>query len=134
MGETGHACLHGEHGRRDLPSLASDDALESAARLHRAMGDRGRLRLLELLAHGEWCVGELVAHLGEKFSTVSQRLRVLRGERLVVRRREGTHLYYTLADRHVADLVQNALAHATEPEAAATPTAPGAGRSRGKET
>ena len=56
---------------------------------------------------------------GEKFSTVSQRLRLLRGEGLIVRRREGTHLFYALADRHVADLIHNALAHAGELETAA---------------
>jgi DNA-binding transcriptional ArsR family regulator len=78
------------------------------------MGDPARLRILELLAQGEYCVTEIVTTLRDKFSTVSQRLRLLRGEGLVLRRREGTHLYYTLADRHVADLIHNALAHAGE--------------------
>jgi DNA-binding transcriptional ArsR family regulator len=67
-----------------------------------------------MLAQGEWCVTELVQASGEKFSTVSQRLRVLRGEGLVVRRREGKHLFYALADRHVIALLKNALAHARE--------------------
>jgi DNA-binding transcriptional ArsR family regulator len=34
---------------------------------------------------------------------------------LIVRRRDGNHIYYALADRHVVDLILNALAHATEP-------------------
>lgn len=88
--------------------------MERAAQLFRALGDPPRLRLLELLGEQEWCVSEIVQEMGEKFSTVSQRLRVLRAEGLVVRRREGTHIYYALADRHVADLIQNALEHATE--------------------
>src|SRR5205823_3723225 len=88
--------------------------LGRAAQLFRAMGDGPRLRILELLARRELCVSEIVAAVGDKFSTVSQRLRILRGEGLIVRRREGTHLYYALADRHVADLIQNALAHAVE--------------------
>jgi hypothetical protein len=81
------------------------------------------LRILQLLLRGEWCVSEIVDAVGEKFSTVSQRLRVLRGEGLIVRRRKGTHLIYTLADRHVAGLIENALAHAAElePAAAARP-------------
>jgi ArsR family transcriptional regulator len=99
-------------------------ALERAAGLFRALGDAPRLRILVLLAQGEWCVGEIVGALQEKFSTVSQRLRVLRNEGLVVRRREGTHLFYALADRHVADLIDNALAHAHE-----TGDSPGAGLS-----
>jgi ArsR family transcriptional regulator len=64
-------------------------------------------------------VTELVDAVGEKFSTVSQRLRVLRGERLVARRRKGTHIFYALADRHVVDLLENALAHAAEQDDAA---------------
>jgi ArsR family transcriptional regulator, lead/cadmium/zinc/bismuth-responsive transcriptional repressor len=81
------------------------------------MGDPPRLRILEMLAERELCVTEIVETLGEKFSTVSQRLRLLRTEGLVVRRRKGTHIFYGLADRHVADLLQTALAHAAELEA-----------------
>ncbi len=96
------------------PSPAS---LERAADLFRAMGDPARLRILCLLADRELCVSEIVAAVSDKFSTVSQRLRILRTEGLIVRRRGGTHLYYALADRHVADLIHNALAHAAELEA-----------------
>jgi ArsR family transcriptional regulator len=94
------------------PALA-----ERAAHLFRALGDAARLQILRLLAEKELCVTEIVAAGGDKFSTVSQRLRILRTEGLIVRRREGTHIYYALADRHVADLIHNALAHAAELEA-----------------
>src|SRR5262245_17038050 len=86
-------CRTGEHPPRDRLD-ADPSALERASRIFRALGDAPRLRLLELLADGESCVTELVEALGEKFSTVSQRLRLLRGEGLVSRRRSGTHLYY----------------------------------------
>ena len=86
--------------------------------MYRAMGDAARLQILEMLSRREWCVSEIVQATGEKISTVSQRLRILRTEGLIVRRREGTHIHYALADRHVADLIHNALAHAAELEAA----------------
>jgi ArsR family transcriptional regulator, lead/cadmium/zinc/bismuth-responsive transcriptional repressor len=92
--------------------------VDRAAELFRAMGDAPRLRILEMLSRGERCVTEIVQESNEKFPTVSQRLRLLRAEGLVVRRRQGTHLYYALADRHVADLLHNALAHAEELETA----------------
>ncbi|MBM3995008.1 MAG: helix-turn-helix transcriptional regulator [Planctomycetes bacterium] len=82
------------------------------------MGDAARLRILGVLENGELCVTEIVAAVGEKFSTVSQRLRILRQEGLIARRRDGNHIYYALADRHVADLILNALAHANELDAA----------------
>ena len=120
------ACLGLEHGsisRRELQALAAKPrALDRAAALFRALGDPARLRLLVLLEQGERCVSELVDVLGEKFPTVSQRLRLLRTEGLVVRRRDGNHLHYALADRHVADLVKTALEHAAELVAAPVST------------
>lgn len=89
-------------------------SLERASRIFRALGDSARLRLMVLLAQGEACVTELAAAEGDEISTVSQRLRVLRAEELVARRRRGKHVLYGLADQHVADLISNALAHASE--------------------
>jgi len=93
---------------------ATDAAFERAAALFQALGDVERLRLLELLTDGEACVSELVAATHSGFSTVSQRLRILRSEGLVSQRRMGKHIYYGLKDAHVIELVQNALAHASE--------------------
>ena len=118
------------HQQREHPDSAprpdpDPHALDRAARMFRAMGDGPRLRILHLLAGGEICVGEIVATVGEKFSTVSQRLRVLRSEGLVVRRRDRSHVYYALADNHVSGLVSNALAHAGELEGSSSqPGAP----------
>lgn len=87
--------------------------------LFRAMGESPRLRLLALLAQGPACVSELASIENETVSTISQRLRVLRSERLVTRRRDGKHINYTLADQHVLDLVFSAMAHASESPAVA---------------
>jgi len=85
------------------------------------MGDAARLRILDLLKQQELCVTEIVAAVGEKFTTVSQRLKLLHSEGLVIRRRDGNHIYYALADRHVVDLILNALAHAKELDADPAP-------------
>ncbi|MGQ9918599.1 MAG: ArsR/SmtB family transcription factor [Bryobacteraceae bacterium] len=80
------------------------------------------MRLLTLLAQGPLCVSELAVIEDESISTISQRLRVLRAERLVSRIRQGKHIHYALADQHVVDLVLSALAHAREaPPRAAAP-------------
>jgi len=97
---------------RALP--VNGESLERASMLFRAMGDTARLRLLGLLAQGPACVSELAAIEGETVSTISQRLRVLRVERLVTRRRDGKHINYALSDQHVLDLVFSAMAHASE--------------------
>jgi ArsR family transcriptional regulator len=48
---------------------------------------------------------------------VSQQLRLLRAERIVSRRRAGKHIFYSLADAHVSDLIRSAIEHAAEPHA-----------------
>jgi ArsR family transcriptional regulator len=103
-----------DHRARPL-ELAPTAVIERAAALLKAVGDPGRLRLLERLARGgESCVSELADASGEALSTVSQRLRLLRGEQLVTRRREGKHIYYALSDTHVKELIYAALEHAAE--------------------
>jgi ArsR family transcriptional regulator len=92
----------------------SDEQLERAAAIFRAAGDLSRLKLLYRLCDGEWCVTELADAAGVGLSTVSQQLRLLRAERIVGRRRAGKHIFYSLADTHVSDLIQNAIEHAAE--------------------
>jgi ArsR family transcriptional regulator, lead/cadmium/zinc/bismuth-responsive transcriptional repressor len=109
------SCSVSDHKAKQVrtPSVGAG-ALEQASRLFKAIGEVPRLRLLALLAQGEACVTELAEAEGESISTISQRLRVLRGENLVLRKRRGKHINYALADQHVMDLVFNALAHASE--------------------
>ena len=88
--------------------------LARAAAIFRAAGEPERLRILDRLCDGELCVSELAEDAGVDMPTVSQRLRVLRSEGLVSRRREGSHIYYALSDSHIADLVRSTLDHARE--------------------
>jgi ArsR family transcriptional regulator, lead/cadmium/zinc/bismuth-responsive transcriptional repressor len=109
------SCNAGEHVPRGPKRLTtSDAAFGRAAALFRVVADVTRLKLLERLAEGEWCVTELAQAANSGLSTVSQQLRLLRSERIVARRRAGKHIYYSLADRHVHDLIRNALDHAAE--------------------
>ncbi len=108
-------CGPEEHERRvGQRKPVSEEAFTRAASLFRVAGEVARLKLLDRLCDGEWCVSELAEAAGVGLSTVSQQLRLLRAERIVERRRSGKHIFYSLADRHVIDLVTNALAHAAE--------------------
>ena len=107
-------CRPEDHSTEGVRKPISPASLDRASRLFRAMGDLSRLRILELLQAGELCVTEIVGSLVEKFPTVSARLRLLKTEGLIVRRRDGNHIYYALADRHVVDLIHNAVEHANE--------------------
>ncbi len=103
-----------DHRARPL-ELAPAAVVERAAALLKAVGAPGRLRLLERLARGgEHCVSELADATGDALSTISQRLRLLRAEHLVTRRRDGKHIFYALSDAHVKELIFAALEHAAE--------------------
>lgn len=89
---------------------------ERTANIFRALGDVNRLRLLSLLAKREMCVSELTSVLRDNLPAISQRLKLLRAERLVCTRRQGKRVYYRLADTHIAELIANGLAHGEEPD------------------
>jgi DNA-binding transcriptional ArsR family regulator len=89
-----------------------DAVLKRAASMLKAAGSPERLRLLECLREGEFCVTGLAEHLGEAVTTTSNRLQLLAREGLVTRRREERHQYYRLADAHVVELLDLALVHA----------------------
>lgn len=90
------------------------DPAAAAAHLLRALANPHRVAIVMALAEGDLCVHELVSALHLPQPLVSQHLRVLRGERLVEGRRRGREVAYALADPHVAHIVGDAVAHATE--------------------
>ena len=105
-------CGQDEHSSQ--PFAVDFAACEQAAAIFRALGDPKRLRLLLILEAGNCCVSEIAATLNEPLPAISQRLRVLKSERVVRSRREGKHVYYALADEHISRLVTNGVMHAME--------------------
>ena len=79
---------------------------QKQAQLFRALSHPVRLRILDILARQEACVCHLTAILGQRQPYVSQQLATLREAGLVADRRDGTLIYYRLADEHLAELLQ----------------------------
>jgi DNA-binding transcriptional ArsR family regulator len=102
------------HPARLWPKFPDRDELEHVSAMFRALGDPARLRLLARLASGEVCVTELAETENEKLTTVSARLKTLHEVRLVKRRREAKHIYYSLSDTHLLRLVESAMENAAE--------------------
>lgn len=78
--------------------------------LFKALGHPVRIRILNLLRSGERTVSDLQTQLQIEASSVSQQLAVLRARQLVVGRKEGTSVYYRVADPRVFDLLDTARA------------------------
>ncbi len=96
-------------GVEDAPSRH-----QAAADLLRALANPHRIAIVLALAGEDRCVHELVDELGVAQPLVSQHLRVLKDVHLVVGRRRGREVAYGLTDRHVAHIVGDAVAHASE--------------------
>ena len=70
----------------------------AAAALIKALAHRARLLVMCRLVEGEASVSELSALAGLSMSALSQHLAVLRGAGLVVTRRTGQTIFYSLAE------------------------------------
>jgi len=91
-------------------AISSDDlGVRPLTRLFRALGDETRLRMVAMLAHGELCVCHLEKALDLPQPNVSRQLGILRMAGVVDARREGTWVYYKLADQE-HEAVQTVLA------------------------
>ncbi len=69
------------------------------SRLFKALGDETRLRIVALLSHGELCVCHLEAALNLTQPTASRHLALLRNADVVETRRDGSWVYYRLAEQ-----------------------------------
>jgi DNA-binding transcriptional ArsR family regulator len=69
----------------------------------KAVAHPARIRVIEELRSRELDVNGLQAVLRTSHSSVSQHLMVLRAHRLVVERREGRHMFYSLRGPELAD-------------------------------
>ena len=73
-----------------------------------ALGDKTRLKLLELMADGPVPVGLLVDHLNESQPKISRHLACLRNAGIVATRRDGKRIYYGIkypADPMIRDVL-----------------------------
>lgn len=84
----------------------SDTMLALIARRFRMLSEPYRLRLLQLLESGEKTVTEMVNTLDGNQPNVSKHLQLLHDSGLVSRRREGTSIYYGIADPMVLSLCE----------------------------
>ena len=80
-------------------------AYKMQAALTKVLGHPARLRILDILSHGEACVCHMTTVLGQRQPYVSQLLMSLRDADLVRDRREGSTVYYRLADSRIAAII-----------------------------
>ena len=76
-----------------------------AAEVLRAVAHPLRLQVVELLATGEMCVGQISEALDEKQAITSQQLNIMKDKGILTSRREGTKVFYRLQNKNVAQVL-----------------------------
>ena len=96
------------------PVITIDDlGVKPLTKLFRALGDETRVRMVALLSHGELCVCHLEKALDLSQPNASRQLGILKSAGIVDSRRDGTWVYYKLAEQE-HEVVQTMLATLTK--------------------
>jgi len=81
-------------------------AEERIGRWFHALSDEKRLRILEILRAGECCVCDLTEALDVRQSLLSFHLKTLRDAGLVIDRKEGRWVHYSLSRETLAEMME----------------------------
>lgn len=82
------------------------DALRQfKANIFQALSHPTRVHIAELLRDGEKSAGYLIQNLGVEQANASQHLAVLRTKQIVVSRKEGNQVFYSLRDPLLVDVL-----------------------------
>lgn len=97
-----------------IDNRINEETLYALADLFKVFGDPTRVRILYTLHHNELCVRDIADALSMTQSAISHQLRILKQSHLVKYRREGKTIFYSLADDHVATIMDQGLEHVLE--------------------
>ena len=76
------------------------------ADIFQALSHPTRIAIIELLQGGELSAGELMDKLGMEQANVSQHLAVLRAKQLVVNRKAGNQVFYSVRDPLLIEVLE----------------------------
>ncbi|SHK46504.1 metalloregulator ArsR/SmtB family transcription factor [Fibrobacter sp. UWEL] len=122
--------IHEEVVNAIRPMLPEDESLMDLADTFKIFSDFTRVKILCALMraeehmvdhkdHGyecrpEMCVSDISVLLNMTKSSISHQLRILKQSNLVKYRKEGSVVYYSLADEHVKTIFNQGMAHVLE--------------------
>ncbi|MGB7171230.1 MAG: metalloregulator ArsR/SmtB family transcription factor, partial [Acidobacteriaceae bacterium] len=75
------------------------------ADIFQALANPTRIAILELLGNAECSAGELIEKLGMEQANVSQHLAVLRARQIVVNRKAGNQVFYSVRDPIILEVL-----------------------------
>ena len=99
-----------------MSKIPSDEILDRMESVLNIASDFTRLKIMYAIMKEEKSVSEIVEEVGASQSLVSHQLSVLKNDDLVSTRKDGTKVFYRLADEHVDMLLKIVYEHVSEKE------------------
>lgn len=94
--------------------MATNDELESLASFFSLFSDPTRLKIINALSEKEMCVCDLANFLEIKQPSISQHLKSLWQGKVIKRKKNGLHVFYSLDDEHIKQIYNWGYEHVKE--------------------
>ncbi|MCC6389018.1 MAG: winged helix-turn-helix transcriptional regulator [Bryobacterales bacterium] len=82
-----------------------DELRQFKSEIFQGLAHPTRIAIVELLRDGELSAGQLIEKLGIEQANASQHLAVLRAKQIVVKRKVGNQVYYSIRDRALIEIL-----------------------------
>ena len=92
-------------------NMAEEDAVLALSDLFSVIGDSTRCKILFALRQNPMCVCDLANVLSMTKSSISHQLNKMKTTGLVKCSRSGKHIFYSLDDKHIFDILDTAINH-----------------------
>lgn len=102
---------HAITAQRAKEHILTASEVERVAKIFRLLADPARLKIVLALLEGEMCVYHLLEVCDGTYSAVSHQLRILKDNNIVVGKKRGKNVEYSIADIHVKEIVEKGVAH-----------------------
>lgn len=86
--------------------LLTNDILTAAAECLKVMAHPTRLRMVEILMQGEFCVNQIAEFCQSPPHQACQHLRLMQGHGLLASQRKGKTVYYRINSPRLPSLIQ----------------------------
>ena len=102
---------HEVAAQRAREQVLGENEIEKMSKMFQLLADPVRLKIVLALLVGDMCVGHLTEICAVTQSGVSHQLRVLRDNNIVKSKRLGQRVEYSIADKHIREIVELSRAH-----------------------
>ncbi|WP_304123260.1 metalloregulator ArsR/SmtB family transcription factor [Methanosphaera cuniculi] len=106
--------IHTDSIKKAKKQLEDEETYQLLAETFKIFGNTTRLKIMSLLSVEDLCVCDLCEAMDMSQSAISHQLRTLRAQNLVKYKKEGKQARYSLADKHVVEILKIGIEHVLE--------------------